>query len=187
MGWTPPTHRLAQAESLYASTDLGEPIVIWLANKLASSRENLCVRLQTIQLQETLMHANLIWVKKIRRKHRHVLQSIARKLEKQLLIAVERVNSNYLISDWHALRLNVKRLRYWTEGFDHLLTKPQRSRLSVLVKLQQRLGLLHDISLFDGLFLQEHKLPNSWTIKLKQQQKKILAQTESLLRNLKNS
>ncbi|HKM97188.1 MAG TPA: CHAD domain-containing protein [Buttiauxella sp.] len=182
---------LTQAESMHANTHTGEAIVVWLAKRLASSRKSLSVRLQTIQIQETLLQASLSWGEKISRERHHVLQSTARKhdrkLEKQLLNAADHVHLNSPITDWHILRLKTKHLRYWREGFAHLLTKPQCRRLPVLVKLQQQLGLLHDVSLFEALFSQEHVLPSSWHIKLKKQQENTLKQAANTLRHLKKS
>ena len=89
------------------------------------------------------------------------------------------------IAEWHSLRLQVKQLRYWGQGFAAVLTKRQNSRLLVLTELQQSLGLLHDIALFEEQWPQELTLPKQWQKCLKKRQQHALNDAASVLRQLK--
>jgi len=180
---------LGLAESLRTETETGEKQVLFLANKLTASREKLLVRLQEIRLPEILSQVERNWGKKLRNKRKSVLQSVARaqmrKLEKRVLIAAADLLVTSPVTDWHALRLQVKRLRYWGEGFASVLTEKQCRRLPALIQLQQSLGVLHDYYLLENQFQQELMLPEQWQQKLGKWQQHALTDAASMLQHLK--
>lgn len=182
---------LLLAESLCAETGNGGSIVSVLADNLLVSRKNLLSSLQIMQLSETLSQVSTAWAQKISNKRRIVLQTLARaqtrKLEKRFLIAAADLQLNSPIADWHALRLRVKQLRYWEEGFSVMLTRRQCRRLSALVQLQQRLGLLHDLSLFETHFPPELTLPEQWREMLQKRQQHALTDAAGMLQHLKSN
>ncbi len=136
---------LALAESLYAKTGCGAKKVSLLADNLLVLRQHLLPELQATTLAETLTQVSSVWDRKTRHKRTSVLQSAARQksrqLEKRFLKAAADLKLSSPIADWHALRLQVKQLRYWGKGFAAVLTKRQNHRLPVLTELQQSLVL----------------------------------------------
>lgn len=181
--------RLALAESLYARTGYGAEIVSLLADNLLALRQHLLPDLHATALAETLSQVSSIWDRKTRHKRKSVLQSAARQksrqLEKRFLKAAADLKLSSPIADWHSLRLQVKQLRYWGQGFAAVLTKRQNRRLSVLIKLQQSLGLLHDIALFEEQWPQELVLPKRWQKRLNKQQQHALKDAADVLQQLK--
>ena len=180
---------LGLAESLRTETETGETQVLFLANKLTASRAKLLVGLQEIYLPEILSQVEREWSKKLSNKRKNVLQSAARaqmrKLEKRVLIATADLLVTSPVTDWHSLRLQVKRLRYWGEGFAPVLTEKQCRRLPALIQLQQRLGVLHDYYLLESQFQQELMLPEPWREKLGKWQQHALTDAAGLLQHLK--
>lgn len=181
--------RLALAESLYAKTGCGAEMVSLLADNLLALRQHLLPDLQATTLAETLSQVSLVWDRKTRHKRKSVLQSAARQksrqLEKRFLKAAADLKLSSPIADWHALRLQVKQLRYWGQGFAVVLTKRQNRRLPVLTELQQSLGLLHDIALFEEQWPQELTLPKRWQKRLKKRQQHALKDAAGVLQHLK--
>ncbi len=181
---------LALAESLYAKTGCGAEIVSLLADNLLVLRQHLLPDLQATTLAETLLQVSVVWDRKTRHKRKSVLQSAARQksrqLEKRFLKAAADLKLSSPIADWHALRLQVKQLRYWGKGFAAVLTKRQNHRLPVLTELQQSLGLLHDIALFEEQWPQELILPKQWQKRLKKRQQHALKDAAGVLQHLKH-
>lgn len=181
--------RLVLAESLYAKTGCGAEIVSLLADNLLTLRQHLLPDLHATALAETLSQVSSIWDRKTRHKRKSVLQSAARQksrqMEKRFLKAAADLKLSSPIADWHSLRLQVKHLRYWGQGFAAVLTKRQNRRLSVLIKLQQSLGLLHDIALFEEQWPQELILPTRWQKQLNKQQRHALKDAADVLQQLK--
>nr|WP_321269451.1 CHAD domain-containing protein [uncultured Tolumonas sp.] len=181
--------RLALAESLSAKTGCGAEIVSLLADNLLALRQHLLPDLHATALAETLSQVSSIWDRKTRHKRKRVLQSAARQksrqLEKRFLKAAADLKLSSPIAEWHSLRLQVKQLRYWGQGFVAVLTKRQNCRLSVLTELQQSLGLLHDIALFEEQWPQELILPKQWQKCLKKRQQRALKDAASVLQHLK--
>ena len=177
------------AESLCNETKTGEQQRSFLTDKLAVSREGLLAELQESHLPEVLLQVDHDWSKKLCNKRRNVLQSAARlqnrKFEKRVLIAAADLVVTSPVADWHLLRLQVKRLRYWGEGFTSVLTERQCCRLPELIKLQQKLGLLHDFFLFENQFHQGLVLPAQWQQKLDQWQQQALTDAAGMLQHLK--
>jgi len=160
-----------------------------LADNLLALRQHLLPDLHATALAETLSQVSSVWDRKSRHKRKSVLQSAARQksrqLEKRFLKAAADLKLSSPIADWHSLRLQVKQLRYWGQGFAAVLTKRQNRRLSVLIKLQQSLGLLHDIVLFEEQWPQELTLPTRWQKRLKKQQQHALKDAAEVLQQLK--
>ena len=181
---------LALAESLYAKTGCGAEIVSLLADNLLVLRQHLLPDLQATTLAETLLQVSVVWDRKTRHKRKSVLQSAARQksrqLEKRFLKAAADLKLSSPIADWHALRLQVKQLRYWGKGFAAVLTKRQNHWLPVLTELQQSLGLLHDIALFEEQWPQELILPKQWQKRLKKRQQHALKDAAGVLQHLKH-
>lgn len=181
---------LALAESLYAKTGCGAEIVSLLADNLLVLRQHLLPDLQATTLAETLLQVSVVWDRKTRHKRKSVLQSAARQksrqLEKRFLKAAADLKLSSPIADWHALRLQVKQLRYWGKGFAAVLTKRQNHRLPVLTELQQSLGLLHDIALFEEQWPQELIVPKQWQKRLKKRQQQALKDAAGVLQHLKH-
>lgn len=181
--------RLALAESLHAKTGCGAEMVSLLADNLMALRQHLLPDLHATALAETLSQVSSVWDRKTRHKRKSVLQSAARQksrqLEKRFLKAAADLKLSSPIAEWHALRLQVKQLRYWGQGFAAVLTKRQNRRLSVLIKLQQSLGLLHDIALFEEQWPQELTLPTRWQKRLNKQQQHALEDAADVLQQLK--
>lgn len=181
---------LALAESLYAKTGCGAEIVSLLADNLLVLRQHLLPELQATTLAETLTQVSSVWDRKTRHKRKSVLQSAARQksrqLEKRFLKAAADLKLSSPIADWHALRLQVKQLRYWGKGFAAVLTKRQNHRLPVLTELQQSLGLLHDIALFEEQWPQELIVPKQWQKRLKKRQQQALKDAAGVLQHLKH-
>ncbi|MDD2342844.1 MAG: CHAD domain-containing protein [Tolumonas sp.] len=181
--------RLALAESLHAETGCGAEIVSLLADNLLALRQHLLPDLHATALAETLSQVSSVWDRKTRHKRKSVLQSAARQksrqLEKRFLKAAADLKLSSPIADWHSLRLQVKQLRYWGQGFVAVLTKRQNRRLPVLTELQQSLGLLHDIALFEEQWPQELILPKQWQKRLKKRQQRALKDASGVLRQLK--
>ena len=181
--------RLALAESLHAKTGYGAEIVSLLADNLLTLRQHLLPDLHATALAETLSQVSSVWDRKTRHKRKSVLQSAARlksrQLEKRFLKAAADIQLSSPIAEWHALRLQVKQLRYWGQGFAAVLTKRQNRRLSVLIKLQQSLGLLHDIALFEEQWPQELVLPKRWQKRLNKRQQHALKDAADVLQQLK--
>ena len=181
--------RFILAKSLLTKTGDGADIVILLAEKLVASRQHLLPDLHATPLAETLSQVSSVWDRKTRHKCKRVLQSAARRksrqLEKRFLKAAADLQLNSPIAEWHALRLQVKQLRYWGLGFAAVLTKRQNRRLPILIELQQSLGLVHDIALFEEQWLQELSLPKRWQKRLKKQQQHALEDAAGVLQQLK--
>ena len=181
--------RLALAESLHAETGCGAEIVSLLADNLLALRQHLLPDLHATSLAGTLSQVSSIWDRKTRHKRKSVLQSAARlksrQLEKRFLKAAADLKLSSPIAEWHALRLEVKQLRYWGQGFAAVLTKRQNSRLPVLTELQQSLGLLHDIALFEEQWPQELIVPKQWQKRLKKRQQQALKDAAGVLQQLK--
>lgn len=180
---------LGLAESLFNETKTGEELLSFLTDKLTLSREKLLTGLQEINLPDVLSQVDRDWSKKLSNKRKSVLQSAARlqtrRLGKRVRVAAAGLLVTSPITDWHLLRLRVKRLRYWGEGFSPVLTEKQCRRLPVLIKLQQRLGLLHDFFLFENQFHEEVVLPEPWQQKLEQWQQNALTDAAGMLQHLK--
>lgn len=180
---------LALAESLHAETGCGAEIVSLLADNLLALRQHLLPDLHATALAETLSQVSSIWVRKTRNKRKSVLQSAARQksrqLEKRFLKAAADLKMNSPIADWHSLRLQVKQLRYWGQGFVPVLSKRQNRRLPILIELQQNLGLVHDITLFEEQWLQELALPKRWQKRLNKRQQHALKDAADVLQQLK--
>ena len=181
--------RLALAESLHAETGCGAEIVSLLADNLIALRQHLLPDLHATSLAETLSQVSSIWDRKTRHKRKSVLQSAARlksrQLEKRFLKAAADLQLSSPIADWHSFRLQVKQLRYWGQGFAAVLTQRQNRRLPILIELQQSLGLVHDIALFEEQWPQELTLPKRWQKRLKKQQQHALEDAAGVLQQLK--
>nr|WP_246358858.1 CHAD domain-containing protein [Tolumonas osonensis] len=177
------------AESLVNETKTGEQQLSFLTDKLSVSRKKLLTGLQDVRLPLVLSQVDRDWSKKLSNKRKSVLQSAARaqnrKFEKRVLITAADLQMTSPVADWHLLRLQVKRLRYWGEGFASVLTENQCRRIPALIALQQRLGLLHDFCLFESQFQQELILPEPWQQRLEKWQQNALADAAGMLQHLK--
>ncbi|WP_024870964.1 CHAD domain-containing protein [Tolumonas lignilytica] len=180
---------LRLAESLLAETGKGTEQIVFLTEHLLQSQTKLQSELQRVDLKVQLADVAQAWTKQIGHKQKCILQSAARtrlkNLERQLTMAAENVQLTSPIDEWHALRLLVKKLRYWCEGFSAVLTSHQAGRLPLLIQLQQRLGLLHDYYLLATPSDQRIPLPVEWQETLDKWQRHTLYEAANLLQQIK--
>lgn len=156
----------ALAQSWLKETGAGQEVVAALADQLVAARSQLLEQLHLQHLDEVLEDAESAWLGALLNKRRPALQGRARRrarrLAKKLLAKAAELDRQPVLENWHQVRLAGKRLRYWSEGVAELLTHRQRRRLKALRDLQQSLGSLHDLELFEQRFGESLTMPAEW-------------------------
>lgn len=179
---------LALAESLEAESGQGKKLVQAMAAELAKCQTELLQQLHAADLDDGLEEAESAWLSAILRRRRKVLQcrtrDQARKLGKTLGSQAKRLDQSPTLEQWHNVRLAGKRLRYWVEGFSELLTHKQRRRVQWLRALQQSLGSLHDLEMFEERF-KDKSMPPKWRKLFDAQQELVRHRASSSLAELR--
>lgn len=179
------------AKSLMQETSAGPVALSFLEAKLAATQANVVVALQSMQLPDMLMSASHDWDKKISNQSKRVLRgkarSRARRLTKQVMMAASDLQLTSPISEWHFLRIRVKHLRYWNEGFAVFLSVKQHQQLPLLIQLQRCLGAVHDYYVFNQQFSADMPMPEQWKELLARWHQRALTDSAGLLMQLKQN
>lgn len=182
---------LGLAQSLMAETQVGQNQLLFLGEKLEATRTKIAIELQTMQLPNVFIAASHHWDKKISKQRKHVLQTKARRcsrrLEKRVFKAAKDLKQISPISEWHFLRICVKHLRYWNEGFAAFLTVRQYQQLPFLIQLQRCLGAVHDYDILKQIICADMSMPDQWLAILDRRQQHALTDASGLLMHLKKN
>ena len=179
------------AKSLMDETQVGQKQLLFLGEELEATRTKIAVDLQTMQLPHVFMSASLYWGKKISKQRKHVLQGRARRcsrrLEKCVFKAAKDLQQTSPVYEWHYLRICVKHLRYWNEGFSAFLTVRQYQQLPFLIQLQRCLGAVHDYDIFKQIICSDMPMPDQWLVILDRWQQHALTDASDLLMHFKKN
>lgn len=174
-----------------AETQVGQKQLLFLGEELEATRTKIAVDLQTMQLPHVFMSASLYWGKKISKQRKHVLQGRARRcsrrLEKCVFKAAKDLQQTSPVYEWHYLRICVKHLRYWNEGFSAFLTVRQYQQLPFLIQLQRCLGAVHDYDIFKQIICSDMPMPDQWLVILERWQQHALTDASDLLMHFKKN